>query len=96
MIVPAVICASSTATTTRAVGILALQHRPGAVDRIQLLPDWLATARCGVWTWARVCAQHGVLLQDAPGDLPLAANPIIDTRRISDGNPRCIGPTVAL
>ena len=48
----------------RAMGVLALQWRPGSLDRLQLLPDRLAAARCGLRARARLCAQPGVLRHD--------------------------------
>ena len=51
--------------TARDLGILAVQCRPGAVDRAQLLPDRLAAAQRGVRARPRLCAQREVLRHDA-------------------------------
>jgi len=43
------------------VGILALQRWLDTVDPVELLPDRLATAQCGVRAWVRLRAQYGLL-----------------------------------
>ena len=68
----------------RALGVLALQRRPCAVDRAQLLPDRLAAARCGLR--ARLAYARSVAFYDTtlfwqwmrlPGDVRVRARRVL-------------------